>query len=107
VGFTARSSVYESTDPDISGVLARDFGVQVEHSFRDWLFGTLKLGYGLDDFVGSSRVDNRLSGSAALTYKLNRNAQFKGELRREQRTSNESDQDYAASIFMLGLRLQP
>jgi hypothetical protein len=47
--FTARTSVYESIDTDVSGVLARDFGVQVDHSFRDWLIGTLKLGYGLDE----------------------------------------------------------
>lgn len=103
---TARSSAYESTDPQVSGVLARDLGIQVDHSFRDWLIGSLKLGYGLDDYVGSSRVDNRLSGSAALTYKMNREMWLKGELRREQRSSNVPDQDYAANIFMLGLRLQ-
>jgi hypothetical protein len=106
VTFTAKSWVFESTDPDISGVLAHDIGIQVEHSFRDWLLGTIKFGFGVDDYVGSSRVDHRLFGSAVLTYKLNRNAQIKGELRQEQRSSNVSDQDYTASIFLLGLRLQ-
>jgi hypothetical protein len=104
--FTARSAAYESTQPDISGVLARDFGVQVEHSFRDWLSGTLKFGFGVDDYVGSSQVDHRLLASAGLTYKFSRMLQLKGEAKREQRTSNELNQDYSANIFMLGLRLQ-
>ncbi|HEX2511117.1 MAG TPA: outer membrane beta-barrel protein, partial [Xanthobacteraceae bacterium] len=104
--FTARTQVYESTDPDVSGVLSRDFGVQVDHAFRYWLIGTLKFGYGLDDYVGSSRLDHRLSAAAGLTYKMNRNVQIKGEVRREQRDSNEVGEDYAANIFMLGLRLQ-
>ena len=104
--FTARSSVYESTDPEVSGVLSRDLGVQVDHSFRDWLIGTLKFGYGLDDYVGTAQVDNRFSAGAGLTYKMNRNVQWKGEVRREQRNSNLAGDDYAANIFLLGLRLQ-
>ena len=103
---TARTSVYESTDPDVSGVLSRDFSAQVDHAFRYWLIGTLKFGYGLDDFVGSSRIDHRLSAVAGLTYKMNRNVQIKGEVRREQRNSNAAGEDYLANIFMLGLRLQ-
>ena len=104
--FTARTSVYESTDPEVSGVLARDFGVEVNHSFRTWLIGTLKFGYGLDDYVGIDRVDRRYTAAAGLTYKMNRNMQLKGEVRREQRFSDVVDQDYAANIFLLGLRLQ-
>ena len=106
VTLTGRSSVYESTDPEVSGVLSRDFRVQLDHSFRDWLIGSLKFGYGLDDYVGTSRIDHRLSLAAGLTYKMNRNAQLKGEVRREQRSSNTPDEGYAANIFMLGLRLQ-
>ncbi|HET7679330.1 MAG TPA: outer membrane beta-barrel protein [Xanthobacteraceae bacterium] len=106
VTFTARTSVYESTEREISGVLSRDFGAQVDHAFRDWLIGTLKFGYGLDDYVGSLRIDQRLSAAAGLTYKMNRNVQLKGEVRREQRNSNAAGEDYAAHIVMLGLRLQ-
>lgn len=104
--FTAKSSVYESTDPDVSGVLTRDFGVQVDHAFRHWLIGMLKFGYGLDDYVGTSRVDQRLFVAAGLTYRMNRNVQWKGEIRREQRNSNVQGEDYTANIFLLGVRLQ-
>jgi hypothetical protein len=87
-------------------VLSRDFGAQVDHAFRDWLIGTLKFGYGLDDYVGSLRLDQRLSAAAGLTYKMNRNVQLKGEVRREQRNSNAAGEDFTAHIVMLGLRLQ-
>jgi hypothetical protein len=103
---TAKSTAYESTDTGVSGVFARDFGAQVDHSFRRWLIGTLKLGYGTDDYVGSPRADRRYSAAADLTYKLNREVQLKGEVRREQRRSNEQGQDYTANIFLLTLRLQ-
>lgn len=104
--FTARTSVYEGTEPDVSGVLARDLGVQVDHAFRDWLIGTLKFGYGLDNYVGSPRVDNRFAAAAGVTYKMNRNVQLKSEIRREQRSSNEAGNDFEANIIMFGLRLQ-
>ena len=106
VKLTADSAVYESTDTGVSGVLARDFGVEVDHSFRPWLVGALKLGYGSDDYVGSPRADSRLSAAAELTYKFTRQMQVKGTLRHEQRSSNQPGNDYSANIFLLGLRLQ-
>jgi hypothetical protein len=104
--FTARSTIDESTLPGVSGVLARDFGVQLDHSLRRWLIGTLKFGYGWSDYVGSTREDQRYAATARLTYKLSREVQLKGEYRREWQTSNVLGGDYAANIFLLGLRLQ-
>ncbi len=103
---TLNSTVYESTETNVSGVLSRDAGIEVDHAFRDWLVGGVKLGYGLDDYVGSPREDRRFSAGAELTYKMNRDVQLKGELRREQRRSNETGNDYDANIFLLTLRLQ-
>ncbi len=102
----AKSSADETTVPGVSGILTREVGAQVDHSFRRWLIGSLKFGYGLDDYVGSAREDRRFSASAALTYKLTRTTQIKGEVRRELRRSSSPDQDYTASIFLVGLRLQ-
>jgi hypothetical protein len=51
-------------------------------------------------------VDRRFIASAAVTYKLTRTMQIKGELRREQRSSNEAGNDYTANVFLVGLRLQ-
>jgi hypothetical protein len=109
---TARSSADETTVAGVSGVLTRDFGLQVDHSFRRWLTGTVKLGYGFDDYVVSDallateRQDRRYSASAALTYKLTRMLWMKGEARQEWRRSNQPGQDYKASIFLIGIRLQ-
>jgi hypothetical protein len=104
---TGKSSVGESTVPGVSGALYRDLGLQVDHAFRRWLIGSLKVGFGLDNYVGMSREDRRYSVGAGLTYKLSRWAQIKGDFRQEWLRSNVSGDDYMASIFLLGVRFQP
>ena len=106
VKLSATSSVGESTIPGVSGVFYRDIGVQVDHAFRRWLIGSLKLGYGNDNYVGLDRVDNRYSAGVGLTYKLNPSAQVKGEFRQDWLRSNAEGVDYTASVFTLGLRFQ-
>ena len=106
VKFTAASSIGESNVPGVSGSFYRDAGVQIDHSFRRWLIGSVKLGFGLDDYVGLSREDRRYSAGAGLTYKLNRSTQIKGEFRQDWLRSNVSGNDYTASVFLLGLRFQ-
>lgn len=106
VKLTAASDVGESTVPGVSGTLYRDVGLQIDHSFRRWLIGSVKFGVGFDDYVGLSREDKRYSAGAGLTYKLNRITQIKGEFRQDWLRSNVSGNDYTASIFLLGLRFQ-
>ena len=103
---TAKSGADETTLPGVSGILRRDFGVQVDHTFRRWLIGSVRFGYGLDEYQGSTRKDTRYVASAAITYKLNREMQLKGEFRQEWMHSNVPGNDYTASIALLGLRLQ-
>jgi hypothetical protein len=103
---TASSRAEESAVAGVSGALRRDAALQVDHAFRRWLIGTVKAGYGTDDYVGSVRQDTRTSLGAALAYKVNRELALKGEVRQEWMHSNVSGVDYAASIFMLGLKLQ-
>jgi hypothetical protein len=106
VKLTATSTADESTLPGVSGVLRRDGGVQVDHAFRRWLIGTAKLGYGVDLYRGSPREDQRYLASFALTYKLTRDMQLKGEVRREWLRSNVTGSDFDANIALLSLRLQ-
>lgn len=106
VKFTAASSVGESTLAGVSGVLYRDAGVEVDHAFRRWLIGNVKLGLGLDDYQGTTRVDNRYSAGFGLTYKLNRTVSLKGDFRQDWLRSNDAGNDYTASVFMLGVRIQ-
>ena len=102
----AKSQVDESVLPGVSGTLVRDVSLQLDHSFRRWLIGSLKFGFGQDDYEGSSRVDDRYLASAALTYKITRQVHLKGEFRREWLKSNVAGADYTANIAMVGLRLQ-
>ena len=103
---SAASSVGESTGPGVSGQLSRDIGLQVDHSFRRWLIGTIKIGFGLDDYVGMDREDKRYSAGVGLTYKLNRSVQIKGEFRQNWLHSNVAGTDYTSSVFLLGIRFQ-
>jgi hypothetical protein len=104
---TAKTTVDESTLFGVSGVLRRTAAMQVDHAFRRWLIGTLKVAYEKDEYQGSTRVDNRYAASALVTYKLSRAWQVKGELREEWLRANIIGADYNATIALLGLRWQP
>jgi hypothetical protein len=106
VTLTGSSKADEIVVAGVSGVLRRDVGLQVDHAFRRWLIGTLKIGYGLDDYIGSIRADNRSSLGAAITYKLSREFSLKGEYRYDQLRSNVEGVDYSANVFLVGLKLQ-
>jgi hypothetical protein len=129
VKLSAKSSIGESTIPGVAGVFSRDVGLQLDHSFRRWLIGSVKLGFGLDSYRGGSvgaeewdllcecvvsipggtaadRVDKRYFAGLGLTYKLNRSVQVKGEFQQNWLRSNVTGSDYTASVFLLGLRFQ-
>jgi hypothetical protein len=103
---SASSLVSESTVPGVSGELSRDVGLQVDHAFRRWLIGTLKLGYGQDDYVGEGRLDNRYFASVGMTYKLNRDIWLRTEVREDRLNSNFSGASYWATSVLAGVRLQ-
>jgi hypothetical protein len=102
----ASSRAEETVLAGVSGALRRDIGVQVDHALRRWLIWTVRAGYGLDDYVGSLRVDNRLSAGSALTYKFTRELSVKAEYRYDQLRSNTSGSNYSANAFLVGLKLQ-
>jgi hypothetical protein len=106
VKLTAATVAAETTVPGTAGIFTRNAGIEVEHAFRRWLIGAVKFNYGLDDYVGSARKDDRYSIAGTLTYKLNRLMQLKAEVREEWLRSTVPGVDYAATVMMLGLRLQ-
>jgi hypothetical protein len=126
VKLNVSSTIGESTIPGVPGVFYRDAGIQIDHAFRRWLIGTLKLGIGLDTYKGSGdataplcncvvstpggtvadREDKRYSVGLGITYKVDRTIQVKGEFRQDWLRSNVSGVDYTASTFLVGLRLQ-
>ncbi len=106
IKLTAATVAGETTVPGTAGILTRSAGVEVEHAFRRWLIGAVKFNYGNDDYVGSSRKDDKFAISGLITYKLNRLMQVKAELREEWLRSTVPGVDYTATVFMLGMRLQ-
>ena len=73
-----------------------------------WTFSSHKVAASKANTTATSqpRQDNRYIGSFALTYKLTREMQLKGELRREWLTSNMAGNNYQAYVALLGVRLQ-
>ena len=106
VKLTASTVVGETTVAGTSGVFTHNAGVELEHAFRRWLIGSLRFSYGVDNYVGSPRVDDRYAISGTLIYKLNRTMQLKAELREEWLRSTVPTADYTATVMLLGLRLQ-
>jgi hypothetical protein len=106
VTFKANSEIGETTLTGASGVFHRQASVTIDHAFRRWLIGSLGIGYGIDDYDGAGRRDDRLELSAGLTYYLSRYAAITAEFRREELRSNAPDSDYKANVVTLGLRLQ-
>jgi hypothetical protein len=106
VRLTALTSANESTLAGVSGVFTHEVGIEVDHAFRSWLEASLKFIGDRDVYVGLSRQDNRYAAALALTYRLTRDLQLRGELRREWLTSNMAENNYQAYVALLGLRLQ-
>ena len=88
VKVAARTFVDETTIVGVSGVYTREAALQVDHAFRRWLIATARIAFAVDDYVGSTRVDDRYTATVGLTYKLTRELALKTELRRDWRTSN-------------------
>jgi hypothetical protein len=106
VKLTAATVAGETTVPGTAGILTRNAGIEVSHAFRRWLIGTAKFNFGYDDYVGSARKDDRYAISGAITYKLNRLMAVKAEVRQEWMRSTVPGVDYAATVLLLGIRLQ-
>jgi hypothetical protein len=104
--FTATSTTGELILPGASGVLHRDFGFEIDHDFRRWLTGAVKLGYGADTYFGLDRFDNRYSAGVSLGYKVTRTVQIRGEFRHDWLRSSVSALDYDANIAHLTVRLE-
>jgi len=104
--FNADTQIAETTLPGASGVLVHTYTVEVDHDFRRWLTAIGKLSYGTLDYQGFGRSDRTWSAEGDLIYKLTRNLWIKGTLRHDVLESNEVGSSSAATVVMLGVRLQ-
>lgn len=105
VTLAATSSIDETTLPGVSGVVSRDYTLQVDHAFRRWLIGTAKIGTGTSDY-GDTRFDRRYFAQGDIAYKLSRTFQIKAQLRHDWLTSSAQGANSQATVVMLGIRVQ-
>jgi hypothetical protein len=103
---TAASEVYETTVAGASGQFSHDVALEVDHAFLRWLIGNAQVGYGTDNYVGSSLNDVRYFLSAGLTYKLTREVQIRGQVRQDWQFASQPGFTFMATSFLLGLHLQ-
>jgi hypothetical protein len=106
VTLTVTSTIGESTLTGASGVFTHEAKVIVDHAFRHWLIGSAFASYGIDNYHGIGRIDDRFTYGGALTYYFNRSLALRGELRQERQSSNTPGENYTANIVMIGLHLQ-
>jgi hypothetical protein len=106
IQFGAKSQVTEIAEAGTSGVLKRDGTIEVDHQFQPWLIGTLTAGYGQDQFVGTTRVDDRYFVDIGMLYKVSRLLQLKANLRHETTQSNVQANNLTATVVQVGARIQ-
>jgi hypothetical protein len=104
--FVSNTSIDETTLAGVSGVLTHTYTFEVDHDFRRWLTAIGKFTYATLDYQGDGRRDKTFSLEGDLVYKMTRNLWLKGSLRRDILDSNAPGSNSAATVVMLGVRLQ-
>jgi hypothetical protein len=102
----ATSQIYETTVNAASGQFSRDLAVEVDHSFRYWLIGILKGGYGNDVYPGSGLQDNRWYVSVGAVYKLTREWSLNATVRQDWQIATQPTFTFNATSVLLGVRVQ-
>jgi hypothetical protein len=104
--FDMTTSIDETTLPGASGVLTHLYNFEVDHDFRRWLTAIGKFTFGTMDYQGYGRTDQVYTWEGDLIYKMTRNLWVKGSVSRSELASNITGASSAATIMMLGVRVQ-
>jgi hypothetical protein len=104
--FFSDTQLAETTVAGASGVLVRTYTVEVDHDFRRWLTAIGKFTVGTLDYQGFGRSDKTYSLEGDVIYKMTRYLWLKGTLRRDVLDSNVAGASSAATVVLLGVRLQ-
>ncbi len=72
----ASRDVRDAVVPGAGGFLSGRYGLQIDQELLDNLIVTARVGYGLDQYKGIDRKDERTSGYLGANYLLNRNIGF-------------------------------
>ena len=100
------SSLGETTIAGASGAAQHATTLAIDHALRRYLTLTGTFGYLTDAYVGVPIRDATTSFGLAASYNLNRDVVLKASASRQFYSSTEPGTNYAATVLMLGLRLQ-
>jgi hypothetical protein len=104
--FIADTQIAETTLASTSGVLVHTYTFEVDHDFRRWLTAIGRFTYGTYDYQGDNRTDKTYSLEGNLIYKLTRSLWIKGTLRHDILDSSAPLSSSAATVVLLGVRVQ-
>ncbi len=104
--FTAATDVAETTTNDTGGVLERQYGLALRHSFSTRLIGTTGVSYYNRDFVGGDLTEQQTTGAAGLEYYLSREYVLFGRYQHTAFYTTAPDGNYTAEEVQLGVRIR-
>ena len=100
------SSLVETTIPGASGAAQHASTLEIDHALLRCLTLIGTVAYVTDAYVGVPWRDATTTFGLAATYSLNRDVVLKASASRQLYTSNQPGTDYAATVVMMGLKLQ-
>jgi hypothetical protein len=97
----------ETTNPFTSGAISRHVSLQITHALTRQLTLTATGTYQNDLYVGQPTIrDNYYTAVLGVEYKLNRDLVLLGNYRYERMLTTFPNANFAANVFLFGLRLQ-
>jgi hypothetical protein len=103
---TARSDVGETNIAGSSGTMSRQAGLELRHSFRDYLIGSAGLSYTVQDYSGLPIEERELALKLGVEYFLNRDVVFYGKYQHTRFDTTVADADYDNDELRVGMKLR-
>lgn len=103
---TASSEVAETTTADSPGVMERNYGLELRHSFTKYFVGTAGLGYMTRNFVGTDISDEQFSAGVGTEYYMNPWAVLFTRYQHTDFQSSQPQSSYLVDEVQAGLRLR-
>jgi hypothetical protein len=100
------TSLSETTIPGASGAAQHATTLEIDHALRRYLTVTGTIGYLTDAYASVPLRDATTTFDLAASYSLNRDVVLKASASRQFYSSNQPGTNYAATVVMLGLKLQ-
>jgi hypothetical protein len=106
VTLRAATALQDAVIAAASADIARNYTINLDHSFTERFKFGLNAGLGTDDYVGTNQTDRNYTLGATAEYHLSREVVLKASATHQQFVSNTPGSNFVADTVMLGVRLQ-